>query len=161
MPGFISSLLSDYKTQVERHKKRPFLNGTMAACALVAIADGQVSFSERVRVDQIINALHTLKVFDPHEAVDIFNRICDDIIKSPKQGREKAMQAVRAAADTDEKASLMVRIFLGICEAGGKASLATQIEAVMLCSIIGKDPTQLGLHIDNPTDSNLSDTASC
>jgi len=127
-------LLNDHKTPVERHKKKPFLNGTMAACALVAIADGEASFSERIRVDQIINALHALKVFDPHEAVDILNRTCDDIIKSPKQGRETAVPAVRAAADTDDKATLMVRIFscttavtIGAITPGGGERRTTQV----------------------------------
>jgi len=150
LSGFLSSLITDYKAQIERHKNRPFLDGTMAACALIAIADGEVSFSERIRVDQIIDALDALKVFDPHEAVDIFNGFCTDIISSPKQGRDKAMQAMRAAADTEEKAALMVRVFLGICESGGKSSLAKQVEVVMLCSMLGKDPKDLGLYIDNP-----------
>jgi hypothetical protein len=39
---------------------------------------------------------------------------------------------------------------LGICESGGKSSLAKQIEVVMLCSMLGKDPKDLGLYIDNP-----------
>jgi tellurite resistance protein TerB len=86
LSGFLSSLLTDYKKQVERHKNRPFLDGTMAACALIAIADGEVSFAERIRVDQIFAALDALKIFDPHEAVDIFNGFCADIIDSPQQG---------------------------------------------------------------------------
>ena len=159
MSGFLSSLLTDYRAQIERHKNKPFLNGTMAACALVAIADGEVSFSERIRVDQIIAALDALKVFDPHEAVEVFNRFCDDIIESPQQGREKALQAMRTAADTEEKANLMVRIFLGICESGGEASLAKQIEVVLLCSMLGKEPGDLGLYIDNPDDSVFSSVA--
>ena len=151
--GFLSSLLSDYKAQIARHKNRQFMKGTMAACALVAIADGEVSFSERIRVDQIIDALDALKVFDPHEAVDVFNQFCEGIIKAPKEGRAKALNEMQAAANTEEKAALMVRIFLGICESGGEASLATQIEAVMLCAMLGKEPKDLGLYIDNPAEA--------
>ena len=158
MSGFLSSLLTDYRAQIERHKNKPFLDGTMAACALIAIADGEVSFSERIRVDQIIDALEALKVFDPHEAVDVFNRYCTKIIDSPQQGREQAMQAMRTAADTEEKAGLMVRVFLGICESGGESSLVKQIEVVMLCSMIGKNPKDLGLYIDNPDEAILSAT---
>ena len=55
-----------------RHHNLPFLKATMAACALVATANGEVSFSERVRVDQIIETLEALQVYGPHEAVNIF-----------------------------------------------------------------------------------------
>ena len=60
----------------------------MAACALIAISDGEITFSERIRVDQIVETLDALKVFDPHEAVDLFNDFTAAIRKSPKHGRE-------------------------------------------------------------------------
>ena len=44
----------------------------MAACALVATADGHVTFSETVRVDQIVQILEQLKAFNPVEATDLF-----------------------------------------------------------------------------------------
>ncbi len=148
MPGFLSSLIGDYQAQMERHRNRPFLQATMAACALVAVADGEVSFNERIRVDQILDALEALKVFDPHEAVDIFNGYTEDILKSPRDGRERAMAALKAVVDDREKATLLMRIFLAICEAGGGKSLVKQIEVVMLCGIIGIEPKDCGLYID-------------
>jgi len=39
---------------------------------MVATTDGKVSFAENVRIDQILQTLDRLKVFDPHEGVDIF-----------------------------------------------------------------------------------------
>ena len=72
MSGFLSVLKDQYHTYMERHHNLPFLKATMAACALVATANGEVSFSERVRVDQIIETLEALQVYGPHEAVNIF-----------------------------------------------------------------------------------------
>ena len=62
MSRFLNHLTKLYQDQVERYRNRPFLKATMAACALVAVADGKVSFSQRVRVDQILETLDKLKV---------------------------------------------------------------------------------------------------
>ena len=112
MSGFLASLLSDYGQQLERHRNRRFLRATMAACALAAAADGEVSFSERMRVDQIFATLRDLEVFDPHEAVDLFNDYARAILESPRQGHERALKAVHAAtADRDPAARASFGIY--------------------------------------------------
>ena len=149
MPGLLSSLLRDYQTQLKRHRNRPFLEATMAACALVASADGEVSFGERIRVDQILAALESLEVYDANEAIDLFNEFAEKIFRSPREGHEHAVRAVKTAAEDKEKAELLVRIFLAICESGESPSLVKQIEVVMLCGILNIDPSNCGLYIDN------------
>jgi len=146
MSGFLSSLLTDYRAQLERHRNRPFLRAAMAACAVAAVADGEVSFSERIRVDQILDTLEDLKVFDPHEAVDIFNEFTAGILDNPQAGRDRALEAVRAVTTEPERAELLVRICLAVAEAKGKKNLVDQIEIVMLCSRLGVEPTFAGLY---------------
>lgn len=152
--GFLTDLLSDYQAQLQRHRNRPFMQATMAACALVSVADGEVSLSERIRVDQILEALESLKVFDPHEAVDQFNEYARDILAHPGIGREKAISAVKVVADDPDKAALLMRIFLAICEAGGRESLAKRIEVVMLCGVLGIDAKGHGLYVDDIPDQD-------
>lgn len=149
MSGLLSTLLSDYQTQLQRHRNRPFLAATMAACALVATADGEVSFGERIRVDQILAALESLKIYDANEAVDLFNDFSERIFSSPKEGHLHAVEAVKAVAGDAEKSELLVRIFLAICESGTTSSLVKQIEVVMLCGMLDIDPSNCGLYIDD------------
>ena len=80
MAGFLASLLKGYRAQLERRRNEPFLQAVMAASALVATADGEVAFSQRVRVDQILETLEQLKVFDPHEGVNLFNAYAEKIL---------------------------------------------------------------------------------
>ena len=61
----INGLIDGYHDMMRRYRNGPLLEGVMAACALVATSDGRVSLSERVRVDQILETLDALKVFDP------------------------------------------------------------------------------------------------
>ena len=60
-------------------------------------------------------------------------------------------------ADDPEKSALLMRIFLAICEIGETKSLVKQIEVVMLCGLLGIEPDDFGLYIDNATDTLLGD----
>lgn len=157
MAGFLSELLNDYRVQLERYRNRPFLEAAMAGSALVAIADGEVSLAERFRVDQVYEAIDALQVYDPHEAVDLFNDYAESIRGSPKAGRERAVQTLKAVADDREKAELLVRICLAVAEAGGGRSLVHEIEVVTLCSLLGVDPRRAGLYPERPPEDLLGD----
>lgn len=118
----------------------------MAACAITAMADGNVTFPERVRVDQILETLDALQVFDPHEGVNMFNEFVRGIRENPARGHEAAVEAITEFAADDESAELIVRICLAIIEAEGEVSLVDQIATVQLCSLIGVDPLKFGLY---------------
>jgi len=148
MTGFLANLINNWQDALDRHRNRPFLEAAMAACAVIATDDGNVSFAERVRVDQILETLDQLNIYDPHEGVGIFNEYVDEINQSPKAGHKKAMGAVEAFSNDSESASLLIRICLAIAEADGKATLADQIEIVTLCSLLGVDPEGMGLYPD-------------
>ena len=150
--GFLIDLIDQLQEGAERQKNRPFLRATMAACALVAVADLEVSFSERVRVDQILEPLEKLRVFDPHEGVNLFNVFSDAILDSPKSGRELALAAIRPVAEDEELAHLLVKVCLAVSEADAGDHLVDHIEIVSLCSLIGVDPKNLGLYPDTGFD---------
>lgn len=151
MPGFLEGLLSEYHDMLERHRNRPMLRAAMAACALAAAADGEVTFGERIRVDQILSTLGTLKVFDPHEGVGLFNEFTEAIFESPRDGRERALEAVRAVTANAETAGLLVRMCLAVVEAKGEKSLVEEIEIVMLCGVLGVEPARVGLYSEVPS----------
>ncbi|NQW01548.1 MAG: tellurite resistance TerB family protein [Rhodospirillales bacterium] len=148
MSGILENLKRNYLSHMKRQKNRPFLEGTMAACAMVATADGEVSFAERVRVDQILQSLNQLQVFDPHEGINIFNEYTDMILEHPATGHETTFLAMDRVARDPENGALMLRICVAICEADSGDHLADQIEIVSLCSRLGLDPTELGLYVD-------------
>ena len=152
MFGFLTNLINNWQDALDRHRNRPFLEAAMAACAVIATDDGTVSFAERVRVDQILETLNQLNIYDPHEGGNIFNEYVDEIEKSPKIGHSRAMEAVEAFAGIPESASLIIRICLAVAEADGQATLADQIEIVTLCSLLGVNPEGLGLYPDKPVE---------
>jgi tellurite resistance protein TerB len=123
MSNVINNRREQIKDQLARRRNLPLLKGAIAASA---IADGSVSFGQRVRIDQILQTLEALKVFDPHEGVNLFNGFAEAIFASPQAGRAKAMKAINAATQDAETAALLIRIALAVSSsrwedgAGGK-----------------------------------------
>ncbi|MBL6934265.1 MAG: tellurite resistance TerB family protein [Alphaproteobacteria bacterium] len=148
MPDFLKNLTHHYREQVARHKNLPFLKATMAASAVVSMSDGEITFDERMRVDQVLETLEALKVFDPHEGVNLFNGFVEALKESPEAGHAEAVAAIMAGANDPEKAELMIRICLALSESDGEVSLVEQIEIVTLCSLLGLDARAFGLYRD-------------
>ena len=100
-----------------RHKNRPFLEAAMAACAYVAMADGRISIGERGRVDDILEHLEQLKVFDPHEGVNLMNDYADALREDHDAGKAAVMKAVGHMAHDEEAAFLVARMCIAISNA--------------------------------------------
>lgn len=134
----LDSLINSLKTELDRKRHRPFLRATMAACALVASADGNVSLRERVRVDQVLDYLETLRIFDPHEGVELFNEFANAILNSPREGHEQAMAAIREEVDQHPaSAELLIRVCIGVSKVDGRLPVVEQIEIVSLSQTLG------------------------
>ena len=138
MSEVFQSLVRFYHVALERYRHRPFLRAAMAACALVATAGGHVTFRQRVRLDLVIETLDALKVFDPHEGVELFNGFVEQL----ESGGESAQRAVRELISEEvdgnaETARLLVRICLAVSERDGTIPAAQRHEIEELCRWIG------------------------
>ncbi len=159
MAGFLSSLLDDYELEIERHRQRPFLKASMAACALAAVADGAPTLSERIRVDQILETLEALKIFDPHEGVELFDGYSKALLESPQEGHQKALEAIKAVTGNPDTAALLVRMCLAVAEAKGEKTRLDEVEIEAVCNALGVDPHALGVYGENSTDVRLEENA--
>ena len=145
MSAILDNLMHFFQARSEKEQSRPFLQASMAACAMISASEGEVSFADRIRVDQIMETLTRLKVFDPHEGVDLFNHYTDHILASPEEGRKSALTAIRAVTSDLETAELLIDLCLAVSLSDGITSLVEHIEIVSLCGLIGVDPDKIGL----------------
>lgn len=123
--------------RLSRRRERPFLEACMACCALVAIADGEVSLSERGRVDQILEAIDRLRLYDVHEAIDLFNGYVDGIVRSHDKGRRAALDAVKEMRHDAGDAVLLVKIALAISRADGDFLDSERQTCEAICRALG------------------------
>ncbi len=128
------------KRRSARQRDRRFLEATMAASALVAYADGQVCFNERMRLDQILNHLRELRAFEVHEAINHFNRVIEDLKSEPEEGHARALESIELLSQDKVAARLMVRAACHLCVADGVFTEAEQEQVAELCVLLDISP---------------------
>jgi tellurite resistance protein len=128
------------KKELARHRQRPFLEAAMAACALIASADDEVSFSERARMDAVLESLAELRIFDPHQAVDLFNARLDALQGNRERGQAQAFEAIRRGSADDGAAELLVRICVAISLADGKFVASERAMLGLICASLNLAP---------------------
>ena len=122
--------------RIERHRKKPFLEAMMSATALLALADKEIVFSQRLALDFILENVKELKVFDVHEAVNLFRDYSKEVQEDFNKAREKVLKTVAKFAGDQEKAALLVRASILIAKADGNFSEPEQKVVEELCRVL-------------------------
>lgn len=120
-----------------RFRNRQFLDAAMAAAALVATADGEVTFSEMSALDELLETVRDLQIYDPHVAVDIYRDYADEIRTSPEEGRSNALDSVRRIAGDGDASELLIRVAVAISKADGALSSPEMHTIGALCTALG------------------------
>lgn len=128
------------KQELVRHRRRPFLEAAMAACALIAAADDEVSFSERARMDAVLEGLAELRIFDPHVAVDLFNARVEALQADRETGQAAAFEAIRRGAAGEGAAELLVRICVAMSLADGAFVPHERAMLGLICAALNMSP---------------------
>lgn len=122
---------------LSRFRNRQFLDAAMAAAALVATADGEVTFSELTALDDILETVTDLQIYDPHVAVDIYRDYADAIGADPETGRRDVFKAVRRVGENPEAAELIIRVAVAISRADGEFTAPEARMISELCGVLG------------------------
>ncbi len=123
--------------ELERFRHRRFLEASMAACALISMADRKVSLSEQVALDDCLEQVAELRVFDPHKAVDLHRSFVDGIRRNPVIGKRRALAALSRFARDSSAAALLVRLSVAIASAGGAFTDAEREALAEICGALG------------------------
>jgi tellurite resistance protein len=122
--------------KLERHRNKPFLEAMMAATALLAHADEEIGLSERLALDFILENVNELKLFDVHQAVNLFRDWGKAIKKDFGTAKKQVLKAVAKFSGDEEKASLLVRASILIAKADGDFNEPEQKVIDELCQVL-------------------------
>lgn len=140
MSDVVRSIVAAIREELTKHRNKPFLEAAMAVAAYLAMADGKVSFSERSRLDAILETIEALRIYDPHDAVELFNGLADDLGEDVPSAREGIFEAVMPFAEHPAQARLLVRIGLAVAHADGAFSEAERVRLADICAALGLPP---------------------
>ncbi|CAL9327555.1 hypothetical protein SUDANB57_00001 [Streptomyces sp. enrichment culture] len=93
--GVLKTQLGSLKTEL---KSGAYRDASMAVCALVAAADGQVDPAERQQVESMILSNDVLQNFPPEQLRQRFNKHVDQLTMNFQHGKAEAMQELAKAA---------------------------------------------------------------
>jgi small-conductance mechanosensitive channel/tellurite resistance protein len=143
--GFLKSLSGYYKDKVSGQTDPVFLEAAMAASALVAAADGEVSESERRQVASVFDTLDIFAADSRSEGVGMFEGFVTEILANPGAGVPLAMVKVKALAGQRDSAETVVRICFAICESDGLTDVDEEKRIREICRALKLPPHDFGL----------------
>ncbi|WP_210585256.1 tellurite resistance TerB family protein [Streptomyces sp. GESEQ-35] len=147
--GSKAQLVSTLKTQLTSLKTElksgAYRDASMAMCALVAAADGNVDPAERQHVESLIVSNDVLQNFPPDQLRTRFNKHVDQMAVNFQQGKAEAMQEIAKAAKKPTEARAVVQT--GFVVAGADGYIAPAEEQVLreACAALGLSPQEFGL----------------
>lgn len=145
MSGFFREATDAIALEIERFRNRQFLEATMAASALVATADGAVRFAELHVLDEALETVRALKIYDPHHAVDIYRDYVTVLHDQPALGRDRALRAIGRIADEPGAARILLKVALAIGKSDDSFSEPERSAVGVICDALGIDRAEAGL----------------
>ncbi len=136
----VKALLQKHQQQV---RNRDFLEAAMGASALLATADGEVSFAELMARDYLLDRVEILHMFDSGMAADLFRQYAESIQEDTDAGWAKVIESVKKISGDEELARLLIRVCIAICKADLKFSEREHAIVADLCGVLGLEGIDL------------------
>jgi stress response protein SCP2/tellurite resistance protein len=125
-----------------RFKSQDVLEAIVAACALVAMADGRLDPAERQKMLEFVNQSDELRVFDTQKVIQQFNLYVQKIERDPSIGRAEAFRALGRIRTKPEIARLVARYCIAIGFADGHFDPNEQQAVSDICRELGLNPAE-------------------
>ncbi len=144
-----AQLVSTLKTQLTSLKTElksgAYRDASMAMCALVAAADGNVDPTERQHVESHIVNNDVLQNFPSEQLRQRFNKLVDRLAFDFPQGKAEVLQEIAKAAKKPTEARAVIQT--GFVIAGADGYIAPAEEQVLreACSVLGLSAQEFGL----------------
>ena len=127
-----------------RFNNAAFADATMAACALIGAADGQIDSQERSRTAQFITSSDKLRTFDVSKLREKYERYCDVISRDFDFGKIELMQVIGKVRKPEE-ARAVVQLAVVIANADGDFDAREQAVMREVIHALGLSPAEFGL----------------
>lgn len=132
-------------TEAKRFKNKEFHMSVVAACALIAYADGEVSADEKKKMAGFMRINDAMKIFDINTTIEIFNKFIQQMEFDLDIGRSEALTAIAKLSGKTAEARTVVRLACAIGAADGDFDDSEKAAVRSICSELSLDPTEFGL----------------
>ncbi len=143
MFNIIESLKASLTKHQHKVRERQFLEAAMGACAVLSLADGEISFAELIARDYLLDNVKRLQLFDPNEAAEVFRTYAEALEADHETEKAKILETVGEFAKDAELAPLLMRICIAIAIADRDFSSSEQRVVSQLGQVLGLEESAL------------------
>ena len=141
----VNSMNQNLSTKVSQFKNSDFANATMAMCALVAAADGDIDSSERQKTASFIMSNETLRIFDASDLREKFNFFCDKLTHDFDFGKIECIQTISKVRKNEGQARAVIQLGIIIGGADGDFDPDEKKAVKDACNAVGISPSEFDL----------------
>ena len=133
------------KTKAGQFKNKDFAKASMAVCALIAAADGNIDAEERRKVAGLITTNDVLSIFPAGDLRTDFDHFCNKLENDFDFGKVEAIQAIAKLKKKQDQARAIIQI--GIIIGGADGNFDNDEKKVVrdACFAVGIDPAEFDL----------------
>ena len=146
--SFLSQLknkANELKTEALKFKNKDFLNAAVAGSALIAMADGSITATEKQKMIKFIENNDALSVFTTSDVIKAFQDFVGQLEFDQDIGEAKAYQALGKMKSNTEASRLLVRMIISIASSDGVFDFSEKKIAVKIAKELGVNPAEFEL----------------
>lgn len=132
-------------TELGKYKNKDVLQAMMAGCAYVAAADGEISPSEKQKMQGLVRNSAITKVYDADTAIKIFNEFAGKFAFEFETGKSEALLAIGKIKGDAAVARMVIRGCIIIGGADGNFDDHEKAVVREICRELGQSPSDFDL----------------
>lgn len=141
----VKSGADDLAASVSKFKNKKFMEAVVSVCAIVSIADGEVSADEKQKMIGFIKQSKELEVFDVKEIILFFNGLLESFAFDHEIGKGEAMKYIVRLKEKPEAAQLAIRVGIAVAKSDGDFDLHEQKAVREICTALALNPADYQL----------------
>ena len=135
----------EFNDEIHRAQNEHLMEGIVAACALVAYADGWVTEEERVRMLGLIRGFEPIAAFGLDDVTTTFTSMTEWFETDQKAGEKAALDAIAKLKGVSRHPVLLVEACCAIAAADGGFDEEERLAVVRICETLGLEARAFGL----------------
>lgn len=136
---------SQLQLQAGKFKNKDFAKASMAVCALIAAADGNIDQQERSKTAALIGSNSVLQIFNAADLRADFDHFCNALTSDFDFGKVEAIQAISKLKSKEDQARAVIQIGIIIGGADGNFDANEKRVVRDACYAVGIHPAEFDL----------------
>ena len=143
--SWVKETATNLKTEVSKYKNKTFLEATVAGCALVAAADGNISSEEKQKMVGFMRQSDALSVFDISEVIALFEKYAATFDFDPMIGKGECPKVIGKLKKDTGASRMLIRVCCAIGAADGNFDDDEKAVVREICAELGLNPADFSL----------------